>query len=320
MRMNPLVIPAVSLVTEKERESRHQEKKAVDLKVQDVSSRVSLPRVKESCLLGTAVDPSRQMIPPNGKMGYRVEWEPRRKKKKPGLSENSLQHIPIGLRRSDPYPWINALMQFLLFVPTCREILSYIPKSLQGIREFSDRYFCDLDTEKGVSSADGVHAAGSLLNKFPNLFREENRIVNLDEALQLIWESASSVQFKRPSWQMLWDSSETLFVEESAASAFEWVVGLEKLYESSSPQDLFHGNCLQRQVLLEQASSYMEMDAFIEARPDEGEKISYFAYLKVGGSWVQCADEKVLFLRSSRSLELPLQRGVLFHFRRVSLR
>ena len=317
MHVNRLAVSAVTATTEKERESRAQQAKAVDLRVRDLV--VSLPRVKESSLLATVVDPTRHMVP-SGETNHQVEWGGGKKKKEPRHIHGASSYFPIGIKRSDAYPWINALMQFLLFLPTCREILSYLPKSLQGIREFSDRYFSDLETKRSLSSADGIFAASGLLNKFPMLFREEDRIVNLDEAVQCIWASAS-LRPKRPAWQLLWDSNqgvEELFLKEAVSMAFEWLIGLKELYEPGRP--LFQGHCLQRHYLLKQASSYMEMDAFIEARPDEGKKNGYYAYLKVGGTWVQCADERISRLKCSRSLEMPLQRGILFHFKRVPMR
>lgn len=328
MLTNSFAITPISAAAGKEKEGRHQrapaKPTAIDLRVQDlISGKVSLPRVKESSLLATAVDPSQRMVLHSGaETSHQVEWEPRNKGKEPRLPGGSSNYIPIGLKRCEAYPWINALMQFLLFLPTCREVLSYLPKSLQGVREFADRYSYDLEAKSSVSFADGFQAAGSLLNKFPNLFRENDTIVNLDEALQLIWKSASSIRPERPSWQMLWDSSEgieVLLAQEETRTAFEWLVGLKQLYDCN-PQELFRGACLERQYLLKQDHSYMEMDAFIEVRPDEGRKVGYYTYMKLGGTWVQCADEKVSFLRGSRSLEMPLQRGVLFHFRRVPMR
>lgn len=324
MHLNTLAVPAVLAPAEKHRENCHQrdprKARAIDLKVQDlVSLRVSLPRVKESSLLATAVDPTGRMVP-SGETNHRVEWTGRRKKKEPRHLQGSSPYFPIGLRRTDSHPWFNALMQFLLFLPTYREILSYIPKSLQPIKELGDRYLSDIEMKKAVSSADGSLAAACLISKFPNLFRDENLIVNLDAALQLLWTSAS-LRSERPSWHLLWDMrkrGEELFAEENAVSAFEWLVGLKQLYEAG--QAPFQGNCLQRHYLVKQTSLYMEMDAFIEARPDEGKRVAYFAYLKVGGTWVQCADEKISKLKSSRSLEMPLLRGVLFHFRRVAMR
>lgn len=310
-------VSAVTAAMEKERDGRAQRAKAVDLRVRDLV--VSLPRVKESSLLATVVDPTRHMVP-NGETNHQVEWGGGKKKKEPRHVHGSSFHFPIGIKRSDSYPWINALMQFLLFLPTCREILSYLPKSLQGIKEFSDRYFFDVETKRNLSLADGTLAAAGLLNKFPTLFCEEGGIANLDEAVQLLWTSAS-LRVKRPAWQLLWDSSqrvEELFSQEAVSTAFEWLIGLKELYEPGRP--LFQGHCLQRHYLLKQASSYMEMDAFIEARPDEGKRIGYYAYLKVGGTWVQCADERISRLKCSRSLEMPLQRGVLFHFKRVPMR
>lgn len=319
MHLNSLRATPVSSAPEKERQKEPD--KAVDRKVRKLISLAgSIPRVKEGSLLATAVDPSRQILHTGKQTNHQVEWE-ERKKNKDSRFFLAQGVIPIGLKKCDSYPWINALMQFLLFLPTCREILSYIPKSLQGIKEFADRIISDAEGKRSISTGDGLYAASCLLNRFPELFKGEDQIVNLDEAVQRLWASAS-LRPERPNWQLLWDSSkrfEDLFSKESVAAAFEWLIGLQQLYECSS-HELFQGECLQRHYLLKETHSYMEMDAFIEARPDEGKKIGYFAYLKVGGTWVQCADEKISRLKSSRSLELPLQRGILFHFRRIAMR
>ena len=67
-----------------------------------------------------------------------------------------------------------------------------------------------------------------------------------------------------------------------------------------------------------EASIGYELDAFIEHRMEEGEAGNYFAYLKIDGAWVQCADERILPIRHSTFLDLPIRRGILFHYRRVS--
>ncbi len=59
-----------------------------------------------------------------------------------------------------------------------------------------------------------------------------------------------------------------------------------------------------------------ELDAFIEYRPDQGEKGNYIAYLKVEGEWIQCDDTRIIPLRPSNLL-IPLKRSFFLHYRRV---
>lgn len=62
-----------------------------------------------------------------------------------------------------------------------------------------------------------------------------------------------------------------------------------------------------------------DLDAFVEYRIDEGDRASYLAYLKIDGVWVQCDDQRISTLKRSISLDIPLRRGILFHYRRVQI-
>jgi hypothetical protein len=213
-------------------------------------------------------------------------------------------------------------MQFLLYIPTAREIFSYVPKSLQSFSEFSDLYFQDIEENRSLSRATGERIVDALFGKFPNLLKVRDLVMNLDEALQCIWKSAASLKWQRPDSHILWDSElpfETLIAERNEHS-FEWLVSLQGIYNAEArknPLLLFEGGCLRRQYLFKDSCVCLELDAFLEIRPDEGGQGVYFTYLKTKEGWVQCADERITVLQRSDSLEMAMQRGVLFHYRRV---
>ena len=326
--MNPKVTPPLPLVEEQKRENRNSKElcKTIGLRVQDfVSARVSFPCVKEGVLLAAAADSTRKMVINNwaAKSGESVKWKSERKKRpfEGGIRVPS-SYFPIGLRRCETYHWVNSLMQFFLYIPSFREIFSYVPKSLQSFNQFADLYFQDLQANKTLSRADGLWVAEALLGKFPHLMRVRDRVMNLDEAIQCIWKSAASSSWQRPDWQILWDSElpfETLVTKEKE-HFFEWLVTLQRIYDSEArenPQLLFGGGYLRRQYLFKEPCICLELDAFLEIRPDEEGQVIYFTYLKTKEGWVQCADEKITLLYRTRSFEMAMQRGILFHYRYV---
>lgn len=187
------------------------------------------------------------------------------------------RRAPLGLVAVDEEGWFNALMQFIVFVPGLPELFSFLPRSLVLLRDFLDLYEQDQGEKKLLCSADGLTLFHFLCLKFPNFY----------------------------------------FVDLFAYLLF--ILGLEwKIYQrlvdvKNGADHLFLTEReLKKQFFTELGFCY-DLDAFIERRPD-GERASYIAYVKVGGIWYQCDDERIFELRSDF---LPLQRGALAHFKKI---
>lgn len=192
------------------------------------------------------------------------------------------KRMPIGLHPADTEGWVNALMQFISFVPGFAELFFFAPRSFQPFQEFIDQYHQDQQENRTVSSADGRTIRRFFKMRFAELgFLEIFRL--LIELLHAKWEAHET---------------------------------LESAVQKGHPLDLFVERSLKKQQWVQMDLCY-DLDAFIELRPD-GNTASYIAYVKVEGGWYQCDNERVTRLRSD-SLAAPLHRAILLHYRRMHL-
>lgn len=207
------------------------------------------------------------------------------KKRKNRLRKTPLpRKIPIGLMPADSEGWINAFMQFVLYVPGFAESFSIAPRSFSPIQEFIDQYHHDLAEGRGLSNANGKALMALFALKFPDLSLQEV----IEELIRLLM----------PKWVVHKGLYQAL-LKPRAADLFLAVNGLNKQLYADPGQ-------------------YYDLDAFIEKRPD-GARANYIAYVKVEGCWHQCDNERITQLRSDL-LILPLQRTVIAHYRQVRLR
>lgn len=203
------------------------------------------------------------------------------RKKKQTLKKSPHRKIPIGLMPVDQEGKLNALMQLILYVPGFTDSFSLVPKSFSPILTFIDQVHRDHADNYAVSSADGSLLFSFFESKF------------LGFSLEKIFDAL--VELVKPKWT---------FFHETVESE-----------KTISVPDLFlSGNSLKKQIFVE-PNQVFDLDAFIEKRPDVGE-FHYFTYVKVDGCWYQCDNERITQLRSDM-LNLPLQRGVLAHYRKV---
>lgn len=193
-----------------------------------------------------------------------------------------LRKAPLGLSPVDPEGWLNALMQFVLFIPGFPELFFFAPRSFYPFREFMDQYHQDQEENRTFSSANGAALFRYLVLKLPSL--------SLHEIFQFL------VRVLHPKWEIYKK------VEEAFASGF--------------PTDLFvTESSLKRQFFTEPDLFCYDLNAFIELRPD-GAAANFIAYVKVEeGIWYQCEDDRITQLRSTN---LPLHRAVLLHYRRMT--
>lgn len=192
------------------------------------------------------------------------------------------RRIPIGLMPVDPEGWLNALMQFILYVPGFAEGFSFAPRSWYPIQDFIDQYHHDQQENRPISSANGLGLYRFLSFKLPNY--------NLHEICRYFFRILHS------KWEV------HSYINEALK------LGISDLFVTE--------RYLKKQIFSEPSLCY-DLHAFIEMRPD-GSNVNYIAYVKMDGSWFQCDDERITQLRSD-SLSLPLQRAVLAHYKRISI-
>lgn len=205
----------------------------------------------------------------------------RREKRKSRIKKSPFQRkAPAGLLRLDPEGWVNALLQFIFYIPGFAENFIFAPKSLSPILDFIDQYSFDLEENLAISDADTPGVFRMFAHFFP------------DFTIQGIFESL--VRLVRPNMELVRSFNQ---IEHLGVSDF-----------------LVIANYLKKQVVIELDCIY-DLNAFIEKRPDHS-GVSYVAYVKVEGRWYQCDDDRITQLRSNE-LTFALQRGILAHYKRL---
>ncbi len=186
---------------------------------------------------------------------------------------------PIGLLPVDPEGWLNALMQFILFVPGLSDSFHFAPRSFYPMQEYIDKYHQDQQEGSSVSSAKGTALFLFLSIRFPEC--------SVSEVFRHL------LSLLHPKWAVYNDIADALKLGQG---------------------DLFVTQSLLKRQIFAGPILY-DLDAFIEMRPD-GLGMNYVAYVKTGGCWYQCDDERVTQMRSD-SLVFPLQKGILFHYKQI---
>ncbi len=244
----------------------------------------------------------------------RIELIPSNRQSKPAILKREFgKKIPIGLIRCEPHGWINAWMQFLLFIPGIPDLFCFAPRSFDAFREFVDQYLVDQCRNRPISSANGASVVKCLLKTMPpQLFHDQNNI-DLYELLKAFFNSIFPSAVLHPDRHLVWDMNGKSFEEE-----------IQKKIQLNPPEIFIatqgvqpHGyRSIQRQFFTPSRAHYYDLDAFIERRLDGRNGAMHVAYVKVDGSWYQCDDERITALRST-ALSEALYRTVLFHYRKI---
>ncbi|MGB7978972.1 MAG: hypothetical protein WCF19_07430, partial [Chlamydiales bacterium] len=210
--------------------------------------------------------------------GAKEERAPRARAK-PKLRRNPIdRRRPIGLVRVEPEGWLNALMQFVLYVHGFAEGFDFVPRSWYPMREFIDQYHQDQQENRQVSSASGEILFQCLKGRLSGLSIPE-MCQSLFDLIHAKWEIHGRIEEA-----LRGDLAGDLFVAQNSPS-----------------KQIFAGPGL-----------CYDLNAFIEKRSDEV-GVNYVAYVKVDGLWFQCDDERITQIRSD-SLALPLLRGIFAHY------
>ena len=213
-------------------------------------------------------------------------------------------NYPIGIKSSFYNNWINALMQFIIFVPSLMNMFDFTAKSLRAFSSFIDLYLLDQLNNKIITSAESNILIECLYQKFGvKTFLSQSPFLNLFSVLKLLMLQLRNYFFEEetyqncllalhPEWQLEYQDiniSIDDFVQSNVNNFPEFLLSFALFFEDFekyfhfrkyfNPQKFFF-------VCKEKALCY-ELNAFIEYRPDDENNGSYVTYLKKGGCWYQ---------------------------------
>lgn len=225
---------------------------------------------------------------------------------------------PIGLHRTGENLWINAWLQFFFHLPKISELVFFAPKSFDPLRECIDQYSKDRQEGKEVSDID----PSSVLPCLPSKGRQAPETIDLYEIFQKFFGSIfpggaafhDSILF-HPEWIIAWEGTDRLSLEKHVQKKIE--EGPSEILLSLRQKKPFFHPPVQRQIFHPSGRYFYDLDAFIERRLD-GSGAIFATYVRIGGIWYQCDDEKVRPV-STRNLSVPLCRGIFFHYQRLGL-
>jgi hypothetical protein len=287
----------------------------------------NLVRYAPTTLLATAISPNSvfDLVPeislPGDYKQSTSHYLKNGKKKHKYLTRSwSDKYTPLGLLPCEVFPPLTSIFQFILFLPSFRELFSFIPNSFASLIDFFDQYVYDQERDAEICSHDSNKLFRLLFCKMPShFFYLEPTKFKIREFLFALIRTvfgrippiSNSLAF-HPEWHAVWDVS----------VPFSCAIDLP-----SRPRELFltfkNGrepnmcHLVQRQFFTRPDSYCYDLDAFIEHRPDgEDGQGSYIAYLKVGGTWYQCEDMRIIALRSPQ-LNMALYRSTLLHYKRI---
>lgn len=287
--------------------------KKTDLKIHDLAVEMISERVQKGSLLVSAQAP-------NIVFGIMTEFprihEPPVMKVKP-LLKRGKSSTPLGIGRPTHFFWINALIQFIIFIPNLRQMFAFVPHSLLPFGQFIDRYL-EEQSDQTITSARSQSLVECLYSIFPLelLTQKSSPFYVLLSFMKLLQESSAHLG----SGLLAFHPERVLHFTAQDLLENGWIEGrLEKLFPVLPPEMLIHleaeSSRPTRQMII--CGEAFELDAFIEYRPDRNGNGSYITYLKVEGTWYQCDDLKITPLRYV-NLQIALNRSFVFHYRYLS--
>jgi hypothetical protein len=217
--------------------------------------------------------------------------------------------IPVGLVNDEQLAWINpmnALMQFLLFLPEFRHVCLFVPRSFRPFLDFVERYLLDQQEGRSLSSANNSLLVHCLMKTLPPPLFQKAADANLYEILKAL--NGVLFPFLKTVLQIEWENG-SLEEAVQAKKAGHFLIGVRRCGA---------GKCIKKQFFIETHSVCYDLRAFVERRVDGAEGASFVTYLKIRGSWYQCDDERIAKLRSD-CLSIPLQQSILLYYKRIDL-
>lgn len=238
-----------------------------------------------------------------------------KKEKKPLAFRRSLVRtkLPIGLKSNAYALWLNALMQFVIFIPTLRSLFDYTPKSFFYFNLFIDQYLKEQKEDQLVCSFDSMLLLDALASYFQKSFYFYGEVFDLLGLLIQIKKSAGF--YKKELLEIEIDKEE---IEKKLKGNRPSEILATRKYpfseSSSQTSKTFQTKRVKKQLSFQ--TCFYELDAFIEYREDGVRGGSYLAYLKDGGIWYQCDDLRIVPMRSEH-LQMAINRSLLLHYKRI---
>jgi len=229
--------------------------------------------------------------------------------------------LPIGLQSNHYAFWLNALMQFVIFVPTLRALFDYTPKSFLYFNLFIDQYLKEQKEELLFCSFDSMLLLDALASYFQKSFYFHREVFDLFGLLIQIKKSAGffkkellEIEIDRENLEeKLRDNLPFLPSEILATQKYPFLLKDKALLSEPNSQNS-QTKRVKTQFFFKHC--FYELDAFIEYREDIIKGGSYLAYLKDGGIWYQCDDLRIVPMRS-KHLQMAINRSLLLHYKKI---
>ena len=229
---------------------------------------------------------------------------------------------------------MNALIQFILHIPSLKLMFDFTPKSFLPFNIFIDSYDHDRAFQKNYSSINSEILFECLYKKFPekHFIKNKSRI-DLFKILNLImgsfFEDENMLHFQKninllafhPQWQIVLDSKQTLsfetYIEDMVDNSHYMPKELLISYKwfSNGKKIAFKKNLKAKKNIFLKKDIY-QLDAFIEFRADNNSFGSYITYLNVNNIWYQFYEAKRKKIKTDH-LYLALKKSILLHYKIV---
>lgn len=188
-------------------------------------------------------------------------------------------NYPMGIYSNETAHWLNACLQFMIFIPALLQWTYFLPKRFDPLKDFIETYRQNLAKQEAIESI-----SSDLIAQF------NVDITNPIFSFFHILKESIPTPLKIP------------FFLEVPKQADEFFIYLTN---TSKNPHLFY-------VFEER---FYELTAFIEKR-EKGNV--YLAYLKVEGKWFQCDDHRVLPF-PARNLKIALDGAVFCYYKKIQL-
>ncbi len=239
--------------------------------------------------------------------------------------------IPIGIIKCDYNRWINAFLQFLLFIPSLCDMFIYTPKRFFPFLEFIQKYHQDRKLGKKVTTAKSSKLLETIRKNLS--FSEIYKMRPESQPWQVLRRLMKSLgePFQEEDLGLLaLNPYATIIIDKDN---FSWEEAIEKEltqngFFSKAKVNLSLSFPLEMLLILQEKSllpkkqfslSYhgipyalYELDAFVEYRPDGWDTGDFFTYVKTQGQWYQCDDTHIVSLKPIH-LTIPLRRAIFCH-------
>ncbi|MBN2479482.1 MAG: hypothetical protein JXA94_04570 [Parachlamydiales bacterium] len=242
------------------------------------------------------------------------------------LKQTKNQNEPIGINGPN---WVCALAQFMINIPSIKNMFDFTPKSFLPFNVFIDCYEYDKKNMQKSATYSCDMLLDCLIKKFPqNYFIKNKGKIDIYKILNLImnalfeedgffeYENNSDLLAFHPNWQVLLDPKITQPLENILEFIFkrqnlpkELLLGYRWFFNDKKTK--ISKKLLPRKHIFLKNNFY-ELDAFIEYRED-GKYSSYITYLKIDNTWYQIEDLKVKTI-SANNLFLPLSKSIIQHY------